>query len=130
MLNPCSCRHRRARLESSRGQYILKSYLSSHTDPPCFADDKCEQKLLLLERMLAGLALGIPIGVGRAQDGQPIFYKDSLTLTKGELVQSLQRTTGNVGIVQAIQYCLVTDDLGVDVRVECLHEGAQNILKP
>lgn len=128
--NPCTCKLRRTKLESSRGQYMLESCLSSHTDPLCFADEACEPKHLLLGRMLAELALGIPLGIGRAEDGQAIFFKDNQTLTQAELLQCLRRSVGNVGIVQAIQYCLDTEDLGMDVRVERLHEHAESALKP
>ncbi|KAL9116556.1 MAG: hypothetical protein Q9187_006919 [Circinaria calcarea] len=128
--NPCTCKLRRTKLKSSRGQYILESCISSHTHPLCIAEDACEPKLLLLGRMLAELALGIPLGIGRAEDGQAIFFKDNGTLTQAELLQCLRRTVGNVGIVQAIQYCLDTVDLGVDVRVERLHEHAESALRP
>ena len=126
---PCLCRIFPTALKDVRGPYVLQSSCSRHTEPPCFDADIAENghKLFLLGRMLAELASAKPLGIVRSQTGQLLFVKDGKTATKEELLQDLRRV-GNIGILEAIRYCLLTEDRGPHQRGERLREHAQNII--
>ena len=126
---PCLCRIFPTGLQDARGPHVLRSSCSGHTEPPCFDADIAENshKLFLLGRMLAELASAKPLGIMRSRTGQLLFVKDGKTATKEELLQDLRRV-GNVGILEAIRYCLLTEDRGTNERAEKLREHAQNII--
>lgn len=126
---PCLCKIFPIALKDARGPHVLQSSCSRHTEPPCFDADIAENsnKLFLLGRMLAELASASPLGIVRSQTGQLLFVKDGKTATKEEILQDLRRV-GNIGIFEAIRYCLLTEDRGTHERAEKLHEHAQNII--
>ena len=128
---PCLCRIVPTALKDARGPYVLQSSCSHHTEPLCFDTDiaKNTNKLFLLGRMLAELASAKPLGIVRSQTGQLLFVKDGKTATKEELLQDLRRV-GNIGILEAIRYCLLTEDRGPHERAERVREHAQNIIPP
>ena len=128
---PCLCKIFPTASKDTPGPHVLQSSCSSHTAPPCYGSEVPENsnKLFLLGRMLAELASSKPLGIVRSQTGQLLFMKDGKTATKEELLQDLRRV-GNVGIFEAIRYCLLTEDRGPHERAENFREHAQKIIPP
>ena len=128
---PCLCKISPTASKHAPGPHVLQSSCSRHTEPPCFDADIAEDsnKLFLLGRMLAELASAKPLGIVRSQTGQLLFVKDGKTVTKEEVLQDLRRV-GKIGILEAIRYCLLTEDQGPHERAEKLRKHAQNIIPP
>ena len=131
---PCLCRIHPIEVENKRRKFVLESYSNPHTESMCLraAMSDIRHKLFSLGRILAELTLSKPLGIVEGQNGHLLFIKDGEIVTKEEILQDLRRRrhVRDIGISHAIHYCLLTEDRGINERVERVREHAANIVQP
>ncbi len=130
-IDMCSCRIRQVRVPNLGTRYSLTAgvlAIRGHSD--CQPIDIASQKMALLGKTLAEIALAVPMSLD-VEGGELIFKVNGVRKTRAELLADLAYSYGRKTITKAVRFCL--DPARVEHQQflpENMEPFCQNILQP